>query len=409
MNDGTGMGLSEGPLPKQTYSAYGYLTPGEDFPVFDLAPEFARVPPYQADLSEAQLGRVQRLIKENLVISLHDHPVRFPSDMKLTPEYNRSGRQHMGFAGLAESGMTAVFDNMMDGTACVTGKAPWRWDDIITDLGMRQADIYHQDSVAMVREIADIAQVKRTGKVGVVFGLEAATPIENELDRLDILFGLGLRQIGIAYSDSNALGSGQNELNDGGLTSFGRRAVRRMNQLGLAIDLSHSSDQTALDTCAVSSVPVFITHAGARSVWDTQRMKPDEVLKRVAETGGVIGMSAAPHTTLSHEHSRHSIESVMDHFTYCVDLVGIEHVAFGPDTLYGDHVQLHQVFAHLLRRDGGHQPPSFERVPYVDGLENPTENFWNICGWLVRHGYSDDDIRAVLGLNIIRSLEPVWC
>ena len=85
-----------------------------------------------------------------------------------------------------------------------------------------------------------------------MFGLEAATPIENELDRLDVLYGLGIRQIGIAYSDANTLGSGLSEPTDGGLTAFGHRAVTRMNQLGLAIDLSHSSDRTALDTCAQS-------------------------------------------------------------------------------------------------------------------------------------------------------------
>ena len=74
-----------------------------------------------------------------------------------------------------------------------------------------------------------------------MFGLEAATPIENEIDRLDVLYGLGIRQIGIAYSDANTLGSGLSEPTDGGLTAFGHRAVTRMNQLGLAIDLSHSS------------------------------------------------------------------------------------------------------------------------------------------------------------------------
>ena len=107
--------------------------------------------------------------------------------------------------------MTVVFDNMMDGTACVTGHAPWRWDDIITDLGMRQADLAHQSGVMTVRTVADIDEAYRSGRVGLVFGLEAATPIENEIDRLDVLYGLGLRQIGIAYSDANALGSGLGE------------------------------------------------------------------------------------------------------------------------------------------------------------------------------------------------------
>jgi membrane dipeptidase len=387
------------------YRSYGYLTPG-DLPVFDLAPEFGRVPPYSAELTEADAERAARLLRDNIVISLHDHPVRFPSDMRQTPEYNRTGRQHTAFAGLLASGMTVVFDNMMDGTACVTGNAPWRWLDIITDLGMRQADIAHQDDVIVIRTLADIDHAHHSGKVGLLFGLEAATPIENEIDRLDVLYGLGLRQIGIAYSDANALGSGLNEATDGGLTDFGRRAVSRMNKLGLAIDISHSSDRTGLDVCSASERPVFMTHAGARAIWDTPRMKPDDVLRAVAGTGGVIGMSAAPHTTLSHDHPRHDILSVMDHFRYCVDLVGIEHVAFGPDTLYGDHVGLHTVFGHLLHRTSG--GPSYEKVAYVDGLENPTENFNNICGQLVREGFSDKEIAAVLGGNIRHALAEIW-
>lgn len=394
-------------MSNDPYASYGYLTPGEDLPTFTLSPEFHRVAPYESPVSEAERERAAQLMRDNIVVSLHDHPVRFPDDMRETPQYNRTGRQHTAFAGLMKSGMTIVFDNMMDGTACVTGNAPWRWLDIITDLGMRQADVAHQDDIVVIRTLNDISSAKRDSKVGLVFGLEAATPIENELDRLDVLFGLGLRQIGIAYSDANALGSGLSEKVDAGLTNFGRRAVRRMNQVGLAIDISHSSDQTGIDVCAASEQPVFMTHAGARAVWETSRMKSDDVLRAVAETGGVIGMSAAPHTTLSHEHPRHSILSVMDHFLYCADLVGIEHVAFGPDTLYGDHVQLHQVFGHLLRVAdlGG---PSYEKVDYVDGLENPTENFTNITEWLVQRGFSDDDIAAVLGANIIRALEAIW-
>jgi membrane dipeptidase len=388
--------------------AYPYLTPGTDYPAFELAPEFGRVPAYAADLTAQQQERAGRLLRDSLVISLHDHPVRFPLRMEETPDLYRTGRQHAAYAGLAASGMTVVFDNMMDGTACVTGHAPWRWDDIITDLGMRQADLAHQSGAMAVRTVADIDEALRSGRVGLVFGLEAATPIENEIDRLDVLYGLGLRQIGIAYSDANALGSGLAEARDGGLTLFGRRAVARMDRLGLAIDVSHSSDRTALDVCEVSERPVLMTHAGARAVWDTARMKPDDVLRAIAATGGVIGMSAAPHTTLSAGHPRHSIASVMDHFRYCVDLVGIEHVAFGPDTLYGDHVALHRIFAHLLGIAQVTRGPAFDPVAYVDGLENPTENFGNICGWLVQHGFGDDDIRAVIGGNIYRALRSIW-
>jgi membrane dipeptidase len=258
-----------------------------------------------------------------------------------------------------------------------------------------------------VRTTDDIRAAHADGRVGLVFGLEAATPIGNDLDKLDVLYGLGIRQIGIAYSDSNGLGAGLNETHDFGLTKFGRAAVRRMNQLGLAIDVSHSSDRTGIEVAEASDKPVFMTHAGARALWDIPRLKSDEALKAIAAKGGVIGMSAAPHTTISYAHTTHSILSVMDHFLYCLDLVGIDHVAFGPDTLYGDHVGLHTTFASLMSSAAATATP-YERVAYVDGLENPTESFHNIAAWLVHNGFSDDDIVKVLGGNIMRVLDEAW-
>ena len=391
-----------------TYQSYDYLAGDLGLPVVPLAPESGRVPRYAGGFTAAEVDRAERLLAEHVTISLHDHPVLFPADMADTPRYNRTGRQHTAFTGLRGSGLTVVFDNMMDGTACVTGNAPWQWDDVVLDLGMRLADLAHQSGVGVIRSVADIEATHAAGGVGLVFGLEAATPIGNDLDKLDVLYGLGIRQVGIAYSDSNALGSGLNEVVDGGLTALGRRAVRRMNQLGLAVDVSHSSDRTGIDACAASDAPVFITHAGARAVWDIPRLKGDDVLRAVADTGGVIGMSAAPHTTVSHAHPRHSIASVMDHFRYCLDLVGIDAVGFGPDTLYGDHVGLHTTFAGLLSIEPRPGAPVPERVPYVDGLENPTENFHNIAAWLVRDGFTDEEIAKVLGGNVLRALRTIW-
>ncbi|PRX97276.1 membrane dipeptidase [Allonocardiopsis opalescens] len=391
------------------YRSYEYLEAGADYRVFALAPEFDRVPAYQGlQLSDEQAARVRRLLDDNIVVSLHDHPTVFPENIGETVDYNRTARHHTGYAGLSRSGITILFDNMMDGTCCVTSQMGWKWTDVIADIGMRRSDLAHQDYITVIDRYADIARAKADGRLGLVISMEAATPIENELDRIDILYGFGVRQMGIAYSEANTLGSGLKEDGDGGLTLFGRRAVRRMNKLGIAIDVSHSGDQTSLDTIAHSERPILITHAGARSVWPTKRMKPDSVIKAAAERGGVIGLEAAPHTTLSPDHPRHSLESVMDHFKYCVDLVGIDHVAFGPDTLYGDHVGLHDTFAEHLSLNEAHGETSYPRVPYVDGLENPTEEFWNITGWLVSHGYSDDEIGKVLGGNVLRVLEEVW-
>ena len=98
----------------------------------------------------------------------------------------------------------------------------------------------------------------------------------------------------------------------------------------------------------------------------------------------------------------------MDHFKYVVDLVGIEHVAFGPDTMWGDHVGLHRLLAAEVSLTNPQGEESFEPVSYVAGLENPAECFWNIVGWLVQHDYSDDEISAVAGGNILRVLQQVW-
>lgn len=391
------------------YTAYEYLEAGKDYRDFKYAEQINRVPEYAGlELSDSQVERTKRLLEQETVISLHDHVQVFPADMTQLRDHIRQGREPTGYAGLSRSGLTAVFDNGMDGTCCISSDAGWKYQDVLFDLGVRMADLAHQDFVIKGETIKDIEYAAATGRIAHVFALEAATMIENEVDRLDVLYGFGVRQMGIAYSEANTLGSGLKERGDGGLTYFGERAVERMNKLGIAIDVSHSGDRTSVDVIRASKVPVFITHAGARSVWPTNRMKTDETIKECAARGGVIGLEAAPHTTLSPAHPKHSIESVMDHFKYCVDLVGIEHVSFGPDTLFGDHVGLHDAFSSNLSLGQAHGNVEYERVPYVDGLENPAEEFYNIIGWLVKNGYSDDEIRAVVGGNTLRVLNEVW-
>ena len=242
--------------------------------------------------------------------------------------------------------------------------------------------------------------------------------IENELDRIEILYGFGVRSLGIAYSEANALGSGLKEPGDGGLTVFGRRAVERMNKVGMLIDCSHCGDQTTRDTIEISELPIVLSHIGARALWDSNRLAPDDVIEACASKGGLIGIEAAPHTTLSPDHPRHSLESVMDHFEHVRSLVGIDHVTFGPDTVYGDHVGLHDVYAANLSIQSAQSQavqskpaagrPDFDKVDYVRGLENPTEGSSNLVRRMVVAGYADDDIAKVMGGNALRVLEAVW-
>lgn len=393
------------------YQPYAYLEAGRDYRTFALAPDGERIAgqPGRPALDEADEARVGRLIEESLVVSLHDHPIRLPEDMDEVHALRREGRDFLAYGGLSRSGLDVVFDGMANGEATITSKSAWKWDDIVYDLGMRLCDMAHQDFVYPVRTLADVEAARTNGRLALVLTEEAATPVENELDRIDILYGLGVRMIGITYVESNTLGGGQWEARDGGLTHFGRAAVRRMNQLGMAIDIAHSGDRTSLETIEASRAPVFVSHAGARSVWPTPRMKPDDQLRALAQAGGVIGIEAAPHSTQAATTARHNLDAVMAHFEHCAEVMGIDHVAFGPDTLYGDHVAMHRAFAHLPPgRPAARAVPSFEPVAYVAGIENPTESFPNIVRWLVAHGYADTDIRKVLGENVVRVLRAAW-
>jgi len=398
-------------MKKKTYDGYRsfqYLEPGVDYRPFKLAQEVGRVEPYVYPVSEEQEQHVQQLLAAHNIVSVHDHTSVFPDDVGEIFEYVRQGREWTGYEGLAVSGIDVLFENFMDGTALITSSAGWKWTDVIHDIGIRYSDFAHQEMVYVALTIDDLYRARREDKIALVATLESATPIENEIDRVDILYGLGIRSMGITYSEANGLGSGLKEPNDGGLTTFGRQVVKRMNKLGMTIDTAHCGDQTALDAIELSEMPTLISHVGARALWNTNRMKPDHVLKACTERGGVIGIEAAPHTTLTKKHPQHSIESYMEHFEYVAGLCGIDHVAFGPDTLFGDHVGLHHAFASQLSIASAHAGMAYEEVAYVKGLENPGEVMPNVARWLVAHGYSDEEIAKVMGENVLRVLEESW-
>ena len=389
------------------YRSYQYLEENLDYKSFTLAKEIGRVPSRQVALSPVEEQRVQEILAQHIAISMHDHPVVMPEDTSEIFEQKRRGRDFTGFAGLAASGLDCIFDNLMNGLCTITSQAGWKWNDVLHDLGMRLCDLAHQDFIIVCDGVRDIMGAHKTGRLALVPTLESATPIENELDRLDVLYGFGIRSMGIAYSEANALGSGLRESRDGGLTEFGRQGVRRMNKLGILIDAAHCGDQTTLDIITESERPIVISHAGSRSLWNTRRLKPANVLEALAAKGGVLGIEAAPHTTLTEQHPRHNIESCMEHFEYAVKLIGIEHVGFGPDTMFGDHVGLHHAYAALFSIAQVLGGKTYEEVEYVDGLENPAD-FPNIIRWLVKHGYSDEAIAKVVGGNVLRVLKQVW-
>lgn len=392
------------------YKSYEYLEAGVDFPWIEPAEEYNEFEPYLIELTPAEEEKAAEIEAKYPIISMHEHINTFPKDITRSLEYANNGRVLTAYEGMAASNLDAVFDNLLDGVCFITSKHGWKWDDVIYDLGMRCCDIAHQDFLIKCGSVDDILRAKKEGKIAWIPTIEGAAMIENELDRIDMLYGFGVRLMGLTYSEANGIGCGIKEEHDGGLTKFGEEVVDRMNRIGMAIDLSHVGEQTAADAIAASTKPILITHTGARSLWPSKRLKTDEVMKACAEKGGVIGVEAAPHTTLTPNNLEHNIEGIMEHFEYIKNLVGIDHVSFGPDTTYGDHVGLHNAAAKTLslkqvQSAGG---ASFPHVKYVKGMENPTEAYSNIVRWLVKHGYAEEDIAKVIGGNTLRALREIW-
>jgi len=390
------------PKTRAPYRPFEYLEAGADYREFELAKELGRVASSTYPLDPEQTKRLERILATAPLVSSHDHCIVMPEDITQIHEYARGRRTWTGYAGLAAARVDVVLEAFLD------GMGGWRWDDVLFDLGMRYSDIAHQDFLYRAETKADLDRAKPAGRCALVATLECATMIEDDVDRVEVLYGFGVRVMGITYSESNGLGSGLREEHDGGLTDLGRATVRRMNKIGMTIDVSHCGDLTSLDTIAASDRPILITHAGARGLWSTKRMKPDEVLEACAAKGGVIGIEAAPHTTLTAKHPLHSLESVMEHVAYCVELMGVDHVGLGPDTLFGDHVGLHKAFAAALSIARIQQGVTYTQVEYVDGMESPAEAMPNAARWLVAHGYTDADIAKILGGNVLRVLKETW-
>lgn len=389
------------------YQSYDYLTANKDYKKYELDDDLERVPPFSLHLTEEQQEILKDIFTKHPIVSLRDHGFIVPKQNEDILPYCSELHTFYHYEGLAKSGIDIIFENFMDGISIITSKNGLKWDDIIYMLGMRYADIQKQDTVYLASSYKDLQQAKRKQKVALLPSLETANILENEINRVDILYGFGIRCMGITYNESNTLGTGLAEKSDGGLTNFGRRVVERMNQLGMLIDISHCSDKTSMDVIEHSEDPVFITHAGARALWDTPRMKSDEVLIACAEKGGLIGVCAAPNTTLTRRSPEHTIESVMEHFEYIRDLVGIDHVGLGPDTFYGDHVALQHAFNDILRISDSHSGESFEDSPYVKGLENPTEAMKNMISWLIKNNYSKTDIAKVAGRNAMKIMKDI--
>jgi membrane dipeptidase len=243
----------------------------------------------------------------------------------------------------------------------------------------------------------DIVAARQRGAIAFMPTVEHLA-LGHELHRVDVLYGVGIRLAGLTYMRKTYVGDGQNERTDCGLSELGVEVIRRMNDLGMVVDLSHAGSRTALEAIEHSRAPVVFSHNAAHAIWPTARTRADEDFLACASKGGLVCVTAVPNSLSNDPHQ--DINCVLDHYDYLVKLVGVDHVGIGTDTLVGDHVGFHKLSAAGPRAGG--LPRQFPAA-YLSGLESPADGK-NIIRGLVARGYSDQAITKIGGQNALNLL-----
>lgn len=383
-----------------SFQPYSYLQDPSVIPV-ELASDTSNPWSHKLELPPEQESRAAKLHRESIVIDLHEHPHRLAQNMLRDFEtYARSGRVAMGYDGIALSGMTACFNGYGGSAGRRSSPISWQFDDILWDLGTRQADIIHHPEVTILGTcVNDIYSAKETGRCAVFANVENAGIIGNEIDRVDMLYGLGVRCLGLSYNQRNTIADGSSEAQDSGLSKFGEKVVKRMNQLGILMDFAHSGDQAILDTLELSSAPCCVSHSVPKALCAHPKAKSDDILRKIASAGWVFAIQSVPNVTSNRAYQ--SIFDIADQIDHCVEVMGIDHVAIGTDSMFGNHRDLHRCISKMM----GH-PETNMAGEYIDYLENPGE-MPNVTRILVSRGYSDEDIKKILGMNVLHLLEKV--
>lgn len=262
-----------------------------------------------------------------------------------------------------------------------------------------------KDVAGLATTVAEMDALKAQGRFAVFFGFQNASPIEDNVDLLDVFHRLGVRFIQLTYNARNMVGSGSGERNDDGLSDLGVAAVQRMNELGIVVDLSHCAYRTTMDAIEASSKPVAFTHANMRALADTPRNKTDDQLRALVRKGGIVGVKHMIGDMVSKKAAETTVEDVADNIEHAIRVVGLEHVCIGTDfsgttsAMGLSDAEINAIRARWPNAYlGSRSKPRWFRT--IADLPNLTTV-------LLRRGYSEEDIAAIYGGNLRRFMLEV--
>ena len=307
-------------------------------------------------------------------------------------------------------------DLAASGVDVINVMVPWPSDDF--DQALQRIEEYYQlertePRLRLVHAPDDIMAAKESGAVGLVMGTQNAQLIGDRLGRLEQLHRLGFRYMQLTYNHRNFIGDGCAEPSDAGLSRFGREVVPAMNEVGIVLDVTHAGHRTALEALRLTRKPALISHANPRGLYDNPRNHHDDVIRALADTGGVMGCSLPSPFNWSGDDSLPTLEDFARAIEYVIDLVGEDHVAIGSDVVVTTGAYPPELSS-SLRADlylvSGAYYGRFgvdKRVRKVQGIEDYRD--WpRITEVLVARGHSEDRVRKILGENLLRVYREAW-
>lgn len=383
----------------------------EQFGVFDFG------------LDEAQEERAARLHRESIIVdALFQGPVGYRAfDDEMLKELRealeaRNGDKLSTFTDGLMLPIRRAFEGRLDAVKD-------HWDESGITCGNRQVELA-EEADAWKRTFAFVQKqfdyfpwltkalkaddIRRAHENGTHAGLVSSQVMLGpwrDLDMLHYAHDHGLRMCQLTYNNMNTVGVGCTERVDAGLSTFGVASVKVMNELGIMVDTGHVGRLTTLDACELSEKPVVASHTAAQGVFGHARGKSDEELRAIAATGGFIGIVAVPFFLASGVSV--TINSMLDHIEYAVEVAGIDHVGIGTDwPLQLPEWMLTDLVQPLFAETGFRPEDGLDANQGLLGFDD-YRDFPNITRGLVSRGWSDEDIAKVLGANFVRVMEAV--
>lgn len=344
-----------------------------------------------AQASSAQAPEIDSLYSRAIVIDSLCSPF---SDFSVPPS-------PASLAAIRNSGITAINCTVSQSTL----------EDTIDNIAAVETLVRKfPEAFAIVRKHSGIAASKRGQKLGILLGFQETAFFEEKPERISLFRGLGVRIMQLTYNNRSTFGDGCLDPANTGLTAVGIAAVKTMNALGIAVDLSHSGYRTTSEGIAASTKPVLISHSGCAAVYPHPRSKPDEILKSLADRGGYFGVYLMPYLVASPTIPTH--EHVLDHLVHAINVCGADHVGIGSDGSIEKVVLTPAQKASFeadmaLRKKRGVAAPGEDRFPYVPDLNGP-DHMQLLAEELARRGQSSSTIEKVLGANFQRVIGDIW-